>query len=51
VVRPADITTANTVSSDKVADMEIHVNGKGVINDAIHRPNFLYRLVLGLLPF
>jgi flagellar L-ring protein FlgH len=51
VVRPADITTANTVSSDKVADIEIHVNGKGVINDAIHRPNFLYRLVLGLLPF
>jgi flagellar L-ring protein FlgH len=51
VVRPADITTANTVSSDKVAEMEIHVNGKGVINDAIHRPNFLYRLVLGLLPF
>jgi flagellar L-ring protein precursor FlgH len=51
VVRPADITTANTVSSDKVAEMEIHVNGKGVINDAIHRPNFLYRLILGLLPF
>ena len=51
VVRPADITTANTVSSDNVADMEIHVNGKGVINDAIHRPNFLYRLILGLLPF
>jgi flagellar L-ring protein FlgH len=51
VVRPADITTANTVSSDKVAEMEIHVNGKGVINDAIRRPNFLYRLVLGLLPF
>jgi flagellar L-ring protein precursor FlgH len=51
VVRPADITTANTVSSDKVAEMEIRVNGKGIINDAIHRPNFLYRLVLGLLPF
>ena len=51
VVRPADITTANTVSSNQVAEMEIRVNGKGVIGDAIHRPNALYRLLLGLLPF
>jgi flagellar L-ring protein precursor FlgH len=51
VVRPADITTSNTISSDRVAEMEIRVNGKGVIGDAIHRPNFLYRLLLGLLPF
>jgi flagellar L-ring protein FlgH len=51
VVRPADITTANTVSSNQVAEMEIRVNGKGVIGDAIHRPNILYRLLLGLLPF
>jgi flagellar L-ring protein precursor FlgH len=51
VVRPADITTANTISSDRVAEMEIRVNGKGVIGDAIHRPMFLYRLLLGLLPF
>jgi flagellar L-ring protein precursor FlgH len=51
VVRPADISTANMVSSDRVAEMEVRVNGKGVINDAMRRPNFLYRLVLGLLPF
>jgi len=31
--------------------MEVRVNGKGVVEDAIRRPNFLYRLVLGLLPF
>jgi flagellar L-ring protein precursor FlgH len=51
VVRPADITTANTVSSNQVAEMEIRVNGKGVIADSIHRPNVLYRILLGLLPF
>jgi flagellar L-ring protein FlgH len=51
VVRPADITTANTVPSDRVAEMEVRVNGKGVIGDAIHRPMFLYRILLGLLPF
>lgn len=51
VVRPADLSNANTVLSDNVADMELTINGKGVVNDAIHRPNFLYRLLLGLLPF
>jgi len=31
--------------------MEIQVNGKGVVADAVRRPNFLYRMLLGLLPF
>jgi flagellar L-ring protein precursor FlgH len=51
VVRPPDLTNANTVASGSVAQMELRINGKGVVNDAIHRPNFLYRLILGLLPF
>ena len=51
VVRTADISTTNTVASTQVADMEVRVNGKGVIGDAIRRPNALYRFVLGLLPF
>lgn len=51
VVRPTDLSNANTVLSDDVAEMELTINGKGVVNDAIHRPNFLYRLLLGLLPF
>ncbi len=51
LVRPTDLTTANTISSTQVADLAIHVNGKGVVGDAIRRPNFLYRLLLGLLPF
>jgi flagellar L-ring protein precursor FlgH len=51
VVRTADISTANTVASTQVADMEVMVNGKGVVGDAIRRPNAVYRFLLGLLPF
>jgi flagellar L-ring protein precursor FlgH len=50
LVRPADLTTANTVLSTHVANLQIHVNGKGVVGDAVRRPFFLYRLLLGLLP-
>ena len=51
VIRPVDLDTTNSIPSTRVAQMEIQVNGKGVINDSIHRPNFLYRLLLGILPF
>ena len=51
VIRPVDLAPTNTIPSDRIAQMEIQVNGKGVINDSIRRPNFLYRLLLGILPF
>jgi flagellar L-ring protein FlgH len=51
VVRPADIDTTNSVSSTRVGELEVRVNGKGVVGDAIRRPNVLYRLLMGLLPF
>jgi len=51
VIRPIDLDTTNSVQSARLAQMEIQVNGKGVVNDAVHRPNFVYRLLLGLLPF
>jgi flagellar L-ring protein precursor FlgH len=51
VVRPADIDTTNSVQSTRVAQLEVRINGKGVVGDAIRRPNFLYRFILGLLPF
>jgi flagellar L-ring protein precursor FlgH len=51
VVRPADLSPANSVASGNVAQMELKIDGRGVVNDAIHRPNFLYRFLLGLLPF
>jgi flagellar L-ring protein precursor FlgH len=51
IIRPDDLSPTNSISSDRVARMEILVNGKGVVNDAIKRPFILYRLLLGLLPF
>lgn len=51
IVRPVDLTTTNMVSSDRVAQMELQVNGKGVVADSVRRPFILYRLILGLLPF
>lgn len=51
VIRPVDIDTNNTVVSDRIGQMEVLVNGKGVVNDSVRRPFFLYRLLLGLLPF
>ena len=51
VIRPVDLTPGNVISSNQIAQMEIKINGKGVVNDAVRRPNFLYRLLLGLLPF
>jgi len=51
VIRPADIQNGNTIPSNLIADLEVRVNGKGVVQDAIHRPNILYRILLGILPF
>jgi flagellar L-ring protein FlgH len=51
VVRTVDLGPANSVSSNQVEDLEVRINGRGVVNDAIRRPNFLYRLFLGILPF
>jgi flagellar L-ring protein precursor FlgH len=51
VIRPADLSADNSIQSNRLAQMEVNIDGKGVVNDSIHRPFFLYRLLLGLLPF
>jgi flagellar L-ring protein precursor FlgH len=51
VVRPADIDFTNSVPSTRLAELELRVNGKGVVGDAIRRPNAVFRFLLGLLPF
>jgi flagellar L-ring protein precursor FlgH len=51
IVRPADVGSDNTVRSDHLGQLELRVNGKGVVGDAIKRPFILYRLLMGLLPF
>ena len=51
VIRPADLSPGNIITSNQIAQMEIRIDGKGVVNDAIRRPFILWRLLLGLLPF
>lgn len=51
VVRTADLNPDNSVSSDRIALMDLRVNGRGVVNDAIRRPNIVYRIFQRILPF
>jgi flagellar L-ring protein precursor FlgH len=51
VARWNDLSAGNLVRSDRLGNLEVRVNGKGVVGDAVRRPNFLYRLLLGALPF
>lgn len=51
IIRPSDLAASNQISSDRLGMLEIRINGKGVVNDAVRRPFILYRLLMGLLPF
>ena len=51
VVRPVDLQTGNIIQSNQIGELEVRVNGKGVVQDAIKRPFILYRILMGLLPF
>ena len=51
VVRPPDLSAENAVTSDRLAQLEVRINGKGVVGDSIRRPNILYRILMGILPF
>ncbi|MGQ9918333.1 MAG: flagellar basal body L-ring protein FlgH [Bryobacteraceae bacterium] len=50
LLRWNDLTPGNRISSERLAELEVRVEGKGVVQDALRRPNFLYRLLMGLLP-
>lgn len=50
VVRPADVGPNNVVLSSSVAQMQVRVQGKGVVSQPI-KPNWLYRLLNGIMPF
>lgn len=51
VCRPQDLSQNNTIASNRLAQLEVRINGKGVVDDAIRRPFILYRILQGLLPF
>lgn len=50
IVRPEDIDSTNTVSSDKVANLEVFVDGKGFLTDG-GSPGWLARILAKVLPF
>jgi flagellar L-ring protein precursor FlgH len=51
VVRPSDITVDNTVLSSQVNNLEVKLNGKGVLSDGVRPPNKLVRAILKLVGF
>jgi flagellar L-ring protein precursor FlgH len=51
VVRPGDVTSANTVPSTSISNLEVELKGKGVISDGVAPPNKLVQLILKLVGF
>jgi flagellar L-ring protein FlgH len=51
VLRPGDVGPNNTATSTALADLEIELKGKGVVTDAIHRPNPVIRGLQWLFSF
>ncbi len=50
VVRPQDISPNNSVPSTKLAELEIQVQGQGLVSEA-QRPGVLYQVLSGIWPF
>ena len=51
VVRPSDLSPQNAVPSSAVANLQVEVEGKGVISDETRPPNAVTRLILKLVGF
>jgi flagellar L-ring protein FlgH len=51
LVRPADINAQNQVLSTSIANLELEVVGKGIINDYTYRQNAVVRFLQKLLVF
>jgi flagellar L-ring protein precursor FlgH len=51
LVRPGDISPANSVLSNNVGNLELELKGKGVLSDGTRPPNLLVRLMLKLVGF
>jgi len=50
VARWNDVGAGNMLRSDRLANLEVRIQGKGLVGDAIRRPNILFRLLTGILP-
>jgi len=50
VLRPEDISQGNVVSSADIAQMELKVEGRGMVSQPLN-PGWLYKLLTGVWPF
>ena len=50
IVRPDDLTSDNTVTTDRLAELYVHLGGRGDINDQ-QREGWLSRLIQKVWPF
>jgi flagellar L-ring protein precursor FlgH len=51
VVRPSDLSPENNVASSAVANLQVEVEGKGVISDGTQPPNAVTRFILKVVGF
>ena len=51
VVRPEDLASDGSVNSTSISNLEILLNGHGVISDGVRPPNVVIRTILKLLEF
>ena len=51
IVRPGDISSANTIPSAALSNLEIEMKGKGIISDSTRPPNPITRAILWLFGF
>ena len=51
VVRPSDIAVDDSVLSTQVSNLEVRLNGKGVLSDGVRPPNKLVRAILKVVGF
>ncbi|MBM3792344.1 MAG: flagellar basal body L-ring protein FlgH, partial [Acidobacteria bacterium] len=49
-VRPEDVSPGNVVSSAAIGQMELRVEGRGMVSQPLN-PGWLYRILSGILPF
>ena len=50
VIRPEDVDSSNTITSDKIANLEVFIDGKGFLADG-GSPGWLARILAKVLPF
>jgi len=50
IVRPQDIDSSNTITSDKIANLEVYIDGRGFLADG-GSPGWLARILAKVLPF